>query len=116
MADSRSWPGGRRPVAGFTEKLVLGVREIAEIAEIQALFLKRIEHLRAEGEDTPETRLDWQGTVEPDFTGMSDEEKASIEARIEETRADPEFRAGLKRRLEKDDPGLARLMEVDWEP
>jgi hypothetical protein len=113
MADGTSWPGDREPVVGFTEKTVLDIEGVAAMEELQALFLKRIEQLRAEGIDTPETRLHWQGIVQPDFSGMSDEKRKSIETRIEEMRSDPAFRARLKRRLEEDDPDLACLMDED---
>ena len=115
MADRSSWPDRPEPVVGFMEETVLDVEGVAQMEELQALFLKRIEQLRAEGIDTPETRLHWLGIVQPDFSGMSDEKSESIETQIEEMRADPAFRA-RKRRLEEGDPELDQLMDEDGEP
>lgn len=100
-------------MVAYVDKAVLDVEGIAEMAEVQALFVKRMERLRAEGKTTAAADLDWEVSLVPDFSGMTVEERHSIEAEIEEKRADPEFRAELKRSLEGDDPGLARLMDED---
>jgi hypothetical protein len=107
--------GGRRPVVGYWQKVPLHPEQIALMMELQALFLRRLEERREEGDESPEAQLYWEGSVEPDLSDASDEKRKEIEARIEETRADPEWRARLKRLLEANEPDLARLMEVDPE-
>jgi hypothetical protein len=104
--------GGRRLVSGHLLKVPLDVEGIALMQETQALFLRRrSEERRAEGDSSPEARLYWEGSVEPDLSDLSEEKRKEFEARIEEVRTDPEWRERLKRLLEMDAPDLARLME-----
>jgi hypothetical protein len=111
MTDGSSWPGDVEPVVGFRKKMTLDVEGVIEMEVLQGLFLKRMEQLGAEGKQTPEKHLHWRWSVQPDFSGMPDEQRESIEAQIQELRVNPAFRARLKRRLEEDYPELACLMD-----
>lgn len=107
--------GGLKPVGGHYLKIPLDDEGIALMQELQALFLKRMEERREEGDESPDAQLYWEGSVEPDLSGFSEEKRNEIEARIKEIRTDPEWRGRLKRLLERDRPDLARLMEIDPE-
>lgn len=105
--------GGRRPVVGHSEMLFLDNEGIAELQEITALGLKRLEERRTEGDESPGAQLHWEAAVTPDFSALPDEEREEAEAEIERIRADPKWRARLKRKLEVKEPDLARLLDVD---
>lgn len=104
--------GSRNPVVGHAERFELDAEGIAELEETTALTLKRLAERKEEGDESPEAQLDWEAAIKPDFSGFSDEDRKALEARIEGIRADPEWRARLKRKLERQDPDLARLLEV----
>ncbi|HET8956158.1 MAG TPA: hypothetical protein VFN18_10925 [Solirubrobacterales bacterium] len=104
--------GGRRPVAGHFQKVTLDAEGAARLEEVTELRLRLFAQLREEGSKAPEAKLYWEGEVNLDLSEMSDQERAEVEARIAQIRADPEWRARLKQKLEKQDPDLARLMDV----
>jgi hypothetical protein len=105
--------GGRRPVVGHAEKMTLDADGVAELQETTALRLERLAERREEGDESPEAQLHWEAAITPDFSAFSDEQREAIESQIEQIRADSEWRARLKRKLEQQEPDLARLMEVD---
>lgn len=102
MEDQDWWPYGQPPVTETLEGAPLSHRQIAELREYQELFNKHQEQLIAEGAELDQG-LTWRVKVESDFSGMSAERRAEVEAEIEALRSDPEVRASLRRRLEKEE-------------
>jgi hypothetical protein len=110
MEDQDWWPYGQPPVTEMVEGAPLSRRQIAELLEYRDLFNKHQEQLREEGRETDQG-LEWRVKVDPDFSGMSAEQRAAAEGEIAELRSDPKVRASLRRRLEKAKPELARLLD-----
>lgn len=110
MPDQDWWPHGVPPVVRAVEGAPLTPRAIAEALEYRELFNKHQEQQREEARET-DTGLEWRIQITPDYSCMSDERREAVETEIASLRADPEVRAGLRRRLQKTQPELARLMD-----
>ncbi len=105
---------GRLGLSGLLQ-IELDAQGIAEVAELHALLRKHGEQRKREaaeaGRPVPPFEI---GTVlKPDLSQLSEQEREDVENEIAKIRADPAFRAQLKKRLAKSDPDLACLMDVD---
>lgn len=110
MEDQSWWPYGEPPVAGTVEGMSLLPSQIAELLEYRDLFNKYQEQLKEEGRE-PDQGLEWRFMVSPDFSGMSEADRAAAEGRIAELRSDPEVRASLRKRIEATEPEMLPLLD-----